>query len=97
MSDGMGPTGGALLVRGGRVIDGTGSAGFAADVRVRDGLIVEVGADLQPQGEAVLDATGAVVTPGFIENHTHVDPQLFWDPLCDPTPQHGVTTVLAGN
>ncbi|HEY4332566.1 MAG TPA: amidohydrolase family protein, partial [Ilumatobacteraceae bacterium] len=74
-----------------------GSAGFVADVRVRDGLIVEIGADLQPQGEPVLDATGAVVAPGFIENHTHVDPQLFWDPLCDPTPQHGVTTVLAGN
>ena len=88
---------GDLLVKGGTVIDGTGAPGFAADVRVRDGRIVEVGPDLEPAGETVVDATGAVVTPGFIENHTHVDPALFWDPFIDPTPQHGVTTVLAGN
>jgi N-acyl-D-aspartate/D-glutamate deacylase len=88
---------GDLLVRGGTVIDGTGVAGQLADVRVRDGLIVELGPDLESQGEPEIDASGAVVAPGFIENHTHVDPSLFWDPLCDPTPQHGVTTVLAGN
>jgi N-acyl-D-amino-acid deacylase len=45
----------------------------------------------------VLDASGAYVTPGFIDIHTHFDPTVFWDPLCDPMPQHGVTTVLVGN
>ena len=88
-----------LLVRGGTVIDGTGTPGHAGDVRVRGGRIVEVGRDLRGEEgtEVEIDAGGAVVAPGFIENHTHVDPSLFWDPFCDPTPQHGVTTVLAGN
>jgi N-acyl-D-aspartate/D-glutamate deacylase len=90
-------TAGDLLVRGGTIVDGTGAPGRPGDVRVRGGRIVEVGAGLQPGGETQLDAGGAIVAPGFIENHTHVDPALFWDPLCDPTPQHGVTTVLAGN
>src|SRR3954470_5252280 len=88
----------ALLIRGGTVVDGTGAAGFKADVRVRDGVITEVGADLKPDGgEDVLDAGGAVVTPGFIDNHTHFDPSLYWDPFADPMPQHGVTAVLIGN
>jgi N-acyl-D-aspartate/D-glutamate deacylase len=86
-----------LLIKGGTVIDGTGRAGVRADVRVRDGLVVEVGVDLEGDGEKGLDATGAFVTPGFIDSHTHFDPTIFWDPACDPVPQHGVTTVLVGN
>jgi len=88
---------GDLLVRGGTVIDGTGAPGRPGDVRVRGGRVVEVGPGLRGEGESQVDAGGAVVAPGFIENHTHVDPSLLWDPFCDPTPQHGVTTVLAGN
>jgi N-acyl-D-amino-acid deacylase len=88
---------GSVLVRGGNVVDGTGAPAVRADVRIADGIIVEVGPDLRPDGGQVIDTDGATVAPGFIENHTHVDPALFWDPLCDPTPQHGVTTVLAGN
>ncbi|SNQ46815.1 Amidohydrolase 3 [Frankia canadensis] len=90
---------GSVLIRGGTVVDGTGAEGRRADVRARDGVIVEVGPGLAPAGgdERVLDAGGAVVTPGFIDNHTHVDPALWWDPSCDPLPQHGVTTVLMGN
>src|SRR3954467_8732712 len=88
-----------LLIKGGTVIDGTGAAGVAADVRVGGGVIVEVGPGLAPEGagETVLDAGGACVTPGFIDNHSHFDPSLFWDPFADPMPQHGVTTVLIGN
>ena len=88
-----------LLVRGGTVVDGTGGPATRADVRVRDGVIVEVEPRLGAagDGELELDAGGAVVAPGFIETHTHLDPALFWDPLCDPMPQHGVTSVLIGN
>jgi N-acyl-D-aspartate/D-glutamate deacylase len=86
-----------LLIRGGEVIDGTGSPAFRADVRVRDGRIVEVGPDLAPDSERVLDATGAFVAPGFIDTHAHTDPQVFWDPTLDPDPLHGVTTMLVGN
>src|SRR5215212_10261627 len=87
-----------VLIRGGTVIDGTGAAGVRADVRVRHGVIADVAAALRPEGdEEVLDAGGACVTPGFIDNHTHFDPSLYWDPFADPMPQHGVTSVLIGN
>jgi len=88
---------GDLLIQGGTVVDGTGAPAVAADVRVRGGRIVEVGPDLTPDGEAILDATGALVTPGFIDQHTHLDPYAFFDPACDPQPQHGVTTAMVGN
>jgi len=86
-----------LLVRGGDVVDGTGADRRRADVRVRDGRIVEVGPDLAPDGEQVIDAAGALVTPGFIDTHAHTDPAVFWDPALDPEPLHGVTTMLIGN
>ena len=86
-----------LLVRGGSVIDGTGQPAVLADVRVKEGRIAEVGPRLRPDGEILIDATGAVVTPGFVDSHTHFDPSVFWDPSVDPMPQHGVTTVLTGN
>ena len=86
-----------LLIRGGTVVDGTGGPAFRSDVRVRDGRITEVGPDLAPDGESEIDATGAVVTPGFIDSHAHTDPQVFWDPSLDPEPLHGVTTMLVGN
>ncbi len=86
-----------LIVTGGMLIDGTGSPARRADVRVRGGVIVEVGPGLAPQGEVEVDATGAYVTPGFIDSHTHLDPTMFWDASCDPMPQHGVTTALIGN
>lgn len=86
-----------LLVRGGHVLAGTGAAAFRADVRVSGGVIAEVGADLRPDGEAVLDASGCVVSPGFIDAHTHFDPSMWWDPALDPMAAHGVTTVVTGN
>jgi N-acyl-D-aspartate/D-glutamate deacylase len=86
-----------ILIRGGTVIDGTGAPGWPADVRVRDGRIAEIAPGLAQDGERIIDARGAVVAPGFIDSHTHFDATIHWDPLCDPMPQHGVTTVVAGN
>jgi len=86
-----------LLVRGGRVVDGTGAPATEADVRIRDGIVAEVGPRLPDEGEPVLDADGACVTPGFIDIHTHFDGSVWWDPDVDPMPLHGVTSVVTGN
>jgi N-acyl-D-aspartate/D-glutamate deacylase len=86
-----------LLIKGGFVVDGTGAPGRHADVRVRDGRIAEIGPDLAERGERIIDASGAVVAPGFIDSHTHFDATVYWDPRLDPMAQHGVTTVVAGN
>ena len=86
-----------LIIRGGNLIDGTGTRARPADVRIKGGTVAEVGPGLIPDGEAELDAGGCYVTPGFIDSHTHLDPSMFWDRGCDPMPQHGVTTALIGN
>lgn len=88
---------GDLLVRGGTFVDGTGAPARRADVRVRDGVVAEVAESLRPDGEAEIDAGGAVVAPGFVDVHTHYDPSVWWDPDVDPMPAHGVTTVVTGN
>ena len=84
-----------IVIRGGTVVDGSGSPGRVADVAVAGGVISEIGPDLQ--GERVLDASGCVVAPGFIDIHTHYDAQVFWDPALRPSSYQGVTTVVAGN
>jgi N-acyl-D-amino-acid deacylase len=85
-----------LIVRNGKIIDGSGIPGFHADVAVSGGRIVEIG---QVSGDArrVLDADGLAVAPGIIDNHTHYDAQVTWDPLCTFSCYHGVTTVVMGN
>ena len=87
-----------ILIRGGTVVDGTGAPGVAADVRIEGDRVVEVGPGLSADGvDRVLDATGCIVAPGFIDIHTHYDAQVFWDPSLTPSSFHGVTTVLMGN
>jgi N-acyl-D-amino-acid deacylase len=86
-----------LLIRNGTVFDGTGAAGARADVAVDGDRVTAVGDLADEVGENSIDATGLVVSPGFVDIHTHFDAQLFWDPLATSSSWHGVTTVLMGN
>jgi hypothetical protein len=85
-----------LLISGGSVIDGTGAPMREADIGIREGLIAAVGRNLG-QGADEIDARGLLVTPGFVDVHTHFDGQLTWDSQLDPSFSHGVTTIVAGN
>src|SRR4051812_34401457 len=84
-----------IVIRGGTVIDGSGSPGVRADVAIEGDTITEIGPELH--GRRELDASGHAVTPGFIDIHSHYDAQVFWDPALTPSSFHGVTTVVAGN
>jgi N-acyl-D-amino-acid deacylase len=85
-----------LVIRGGTVVDGTGAPRRTADVAVDEGQVVAVGRVTSPARHE-LDAHGALVTPGFVDVHTHYDGQITWDPLLTPSCWHGVTTVVTGN
>lgn len=85
-----------LIIRGGILVDGTGSPGRPADLAVSDGRIVEVGT-IDGTARRELNSDGLVVAPGFIDLHTHYDPHVLWDPFVTPSSLHGVTTVIGGN
>ncbi len=86
-----------LIISGGTVIDGTGTAGVRADVAVTDGRIKRIGDLAGATAKKTIDARGKVVTPGFVDLHTHLDAQVGWDPLMSSSSYHGVTTAMIGN
>ncbi|MFP6579741.1 MAG: amidohydrolase family protein [Myxococcota bacterium] len=85
-----------LLIRGGTLVDGTGAEGIRGDLGIRDGRIAAMG-DLNGTADATLDAVDQIVSPGFVDIHTHYDAQIFWDRGLSISPWHGVTTVVMGN
>ncbi|MDA3041025.1 MAG: amidohydrolase family protein [Actinomycetota bacterium] len=84
------------IIRNGTVIDGTGAARRVADVGIKDGKVAVIGT-IDGEAATVIDATGKIVTPGFIDIHTHYDAQAHWDTTLSPSPLHGITTVIGGN
>jgi len=85
-----------ILIKGGRIYDGSGLPSYLGDVAVQDGKIVETGR-INGGAKRVVNADGLAVSPGFIDFHTHLDAQLLWDPLATSSCYHGVTTVIPGN
>ncbi len=85
-----------LLIRNGRIVDGSGMPSFRGDVAVKGGKIAEIGKLTGPANRTI-DAEGRVVAPGFIDNHCHYDAQVTWDPLCTYSCDHGATSVIFGN
>jgi N-acyl-D-amino-acid deacylase len=85
-----------LVIRGGTVVDGSGAARFTGDVAIDAGRITQVGGKAGA-GQREINADGALVTPGWVDVHTHYDGQCTWDPYCTPSSWHGVTTVMMGN
>ncbi len=85
-----------LLVKNGRIVDGSGMPSFYGDVAVRNGKIAEIG-KLGASATKEIDAGGMVISPGFVDNHCHYDAQATWDPLCSFSCYHGATTVIIGN
>ena len=86
-----------LVISGGTIVDGTGSAPFKGDVGIKDGRIASLGDLSAAESGRTIDATGQTVTPGFVDLHTHLDAQVGWDPELTSSSFHGVTTALIGN
>ena len=86
-----------IVIRNGQVVDGTRRAAFPADVAIDGGVITAIEPRITEGAGRTIDADGAIVTPGFVDIHTHYDGQVTWDDLLDPSASHGTTTVITGN
>jgi N-acyl-D-amino-acid deacylase len=86
-----------IIIKNGTVVDGSGSPGYAADVAISDGRIAKIGDINGEAAKETIDAEGHVVAPGFVDGHTHMDAQVFWDPIGTNSCWHGVTSVVMGN
>ena len=85
-----------LVIRNALIVDGTGKTGFSGDLAVKDGRIAAVG-EVSGCGDREIDAQGKLLTPGWVDVHSHMDGQATWDPLCSPAANHGITTLVMGN
>jgi N-acyl-D-amino-acid deacylase len=85
------------VLKGGTIVDGTGRAAFLGDVAIKDGRIAAVGASIDGPAREIVDASGCIVAPGWVDVHTHYDGQVTWDDTIDPSASNGVTTVVMGN
>jgi N-acyl-D-aspartate/D-glutamate deacylase len=85
------------VIKGGTIVDGTGTSPTTGDVGVRDGVIVSVGGTITETANETIDADGAIVTPGWVDVHTHYDGQVSWDDVMDPSAGNGATTIVMGN
>src|SRR4051812_44892418 len=85
-----------ILIRNGRIVDGTGAPPREGSLAITDGVIVAIG-EVDGPAREVIEANGALITPGFIDVHTHLDGQFLWDDKLDPCFSNGVTTCIAGN
>jgi N-acyl-D-aspartate/D-glutamate deacylase len=85
-----------IKITGGTLIDGTGAPGKLGDLGIRDGKVVAMG-EVKGEAKRTIDATGMVVSPGFVDIHTHYDAQILWDRMMTISPWHGVTSVVMGN
>ena len=86
-----------LLIRNGTLVDGTGADRRVADIAISDGMIVAVGPGLDGEASEIIDAADLLVTPGFVDVHSHYDGQATWDEVLEPSSLHGVTTLVMGN
>ena len=84
------------LIKGAQIVDGTGAPAESGDIGIRDGRIAELG-QVTSAADQVIEADGALATPGWVDIHTHYDGQATWDDQIDPSASHGVTTVVMGN
>ena len=85
-----------LVIKNGTIVDGTGAARFRGDVAIDGDRIVEIG-KVNQKGKGEIDASELIVSPGFVDPHTHYDAQICWDPMISCTSWHGVTSVVMGN